>query len=156
MKILTKTKQRKTMNPQTTKILPSDACPKCGTMMREQKNKLPFDVNGEEIVVPNTSHLACHKCGEIVLRLDEARYLRETALAKYRQKYGLLSADEIKSIRERLDLTQGELAKLLHLGSNTISRWESGRNVQAASMDIFLRLIRDLPETIKYLQTHAA
>jgi len=51
---------------------------------------------------------------------------------------------------------QGALAKLLRLGANTISRWEAGRNVQTAAMDMFLRLIRDLPGSIQYLRKHAA
>ena len=82
--------------------------------------------------------------------------MREGALTLYREKYGLLSSDEIRSLRERLRLTQGALAKLLRLGANTISRWEAGRNVQTAAMDMFLRLIRDLPGSIQYLRKHAA
>jgi transcriptional regulator with XRE-family HTH domain len=49
-----------------------------------------------------------------------------------------------------------DLARLLRLGANTVSRWESGRNVQTAAMDILLRLIRDLPGSIDYLREHAA
>ena len=45
---------------------------------------------------------------------------------------------------------------LLHLGGNTISRWEAGRNVQTAAMDILVRLIRDLPGGLDYLRDHAA
>ena len=41
-------------------------------------------------------------------------------------------------------------------GGNTMSRWEAGRNVQTASMDMFLRMIRDLPGTLDYLRKHAA
>ena len=82
--------------------------------------------------------------------------MREGALTLYREKYGLLSSDEIRSLRERLHLTQGALAKLLRLGANTISRWEAGRNVQTAAMDMFLRLIRDLPGSIQYVRKHAA
>jgi hypothetical protein len=47
-------------------------------------------------------------------------------------------------------------AQLLHLGANTISRWESGRNVQTEAMERLLRLIRDLPGSLDYLRQHAA
>ena len=67
-----------------------------------------------------------------------------------------MSADEIRALRERFELTQAELAKLLRLGANTVSRWESGRNVQTAAMDILLRIIRDLPGSLEYLRKHAA
>ena len=136
--------------------LPADACPVCGTGMRERRGRLTFPVNGEKVAVPGALHLRCPKDGEIVLRLDDARHLRECALALYRKKYGLLSSDEIRSLRERLRLTQGALARLLRLGANTISRWEAGRNVQTAAMDLFLRLIRDLPGSLQYLRDHAA
>ena len=66
------------------------------------------------------------------------------------------SAEEIRAIRERFRLTQADLARLLRLGGNTVSRWEAGRNVQTAAMDILVRLIRDLPGSIDYLRAHAA
>ena len=135
--------------------LPDDACPTCGTVMRQMQSKLRLPVNGEETVVPGAPHLECPACSEVVLRLDDARGLRERALEIYRRKHGLLSASEIKSIRVRLGLTQGAIARLLRLGSNTISRWESGRNAQTAAMDILLRLVRDLPESLDYLRSRA-
>ena len=55
--------------------------------------------------------------------MDQARKLRERALDAYRARYALLSADEIRSVRDRHRLTQAQLARLLRLGSNTISRW---------------------------------
>src|SRR6185436_13764979 len=113
-------------------------------------------VNGEEIAVPSAAHLSCPKCGEVLLRYQDSRRLGEDAIAIYRKKHGLLSADQIRAIRDRFDLTQADLARLLRLGANTISRWESGRNVQSAAMDMLLRLIRDLPGSIDYLRDHAA
>jgi putative zinc finger/helix-turn-helix YgiT family protein len=136
--------------------LSDEACPNCGSTMRERSATLRFPVNGEEIAIPNAAHLRCPKCHEVVLRMDQARKLRERALDAYRSRYDLLSADEIRSIRERHHLTQVQLARLLRLGGNTISRWESGRNVQTAAMDVLLRLIRDIPESLRYLKKHAA
>jgi putative zinc finger/helix-turn-helix YgiT family protein len=98
----------------------------------------------------------CPKCGDIILGFQDSKRLREDAIAIYRKKYGLLSADEIRAIRDRFALTQADLARLLRLGANTVSRWESGRNVQTAAMDMLLRLIRDLPGSIDYLRNHAA
>jgi putative zinc finger/helix-turn-helix YgiT family protein len=124
--------------------------------MREKRGRLKLPVNGEDITVPEATHLACPKCHEVVLRFDDARRLRQRALEIYRAEYGLLTADDIRSIRERFGLTQAELAHLLRLGSNTISRWEAGRNVQTASLDMLLRMIRDLPGSLDYLRKHAA
>lgn len=136
--------------------LPADACPACGTMMKEAHGKLRLPINGEEITVPSASHLKCPGCDEVVLRFQEGKRLHEDAIEIYRKKHGLLSADEIRAIRTRLGLNQAALARLLRLGANTLSRWESGRNVQTAAMDILLRLIRDLPGSVEYLRDHAA
>ena len=72
--------------------------------------------------MPGLTYLRCPKCNETILRLDETRRLREGALDGFRKKYGLLSSEEIRAIRERLGLTQDDLAALLRLGKNTISR----------------------------------
>ena len=124
--------------------------------MVEKRGTLQLPVNGEEVAVPAAAHLACPGCGEIVLRHRDARRLGEDAAAIYRRKHGLLSAEEIRALRERYGLTQAELARLLRLGANTVSRWESGRNVQTGAMDILLRLIRDLPGSVDYLRNRGA
>lgn len=142
--------------PVSGRVLRDDACPACGTTMKERRSKLALPVNGEEIVVSGAIHLRCPSCREVVLRFGDARRLGEDAIAIYRKRHDLLSAAEIRAIRKHYDLTQGDLARLLRLGANTISRWESGRNVQTAAMDVLLRLIRDLPGSIDYLRTHAA
>ena len=145
-----------TARPRRGRVLPDDACPSCGTMMMERRATLRLPVNGEAIAVPFAAHLHCPKCGEVVLRFQESRRLGQDAIGIYRKKHGLLSADDIRAIREHFGLTQAGLARLLHLGANTVSRWESGRNVQTEAMDILLRMIRDLPNSIEYLRRLAA
>jgi putative zinc finger/helix-turn-helix YgiT family protein len=152
-----KNSRNKKMAPRARhRALADDACPRCGTMMVERHSVLKVAVNGEEVSVPSALHLRCPGCDEVVLRFSDARRLQEDAIAVYRKKHGLLSADEIRAIRERFGLTQSELARLLHLGANTISRWESGRNVQTEAMEMLLRLLRDLPGSLDYLRQHAA
>lgn len=136
---------KKTPHRARHRALADDACPRCGTIIVERRSALKLPVNGEEVSVPSAMHLRCPKCDEVVLRLSDSRRLQEDAIAIYRRKHGLLSADEIRTLRERFGLTQSELARLLHLGANTISRWESGRNVQTEAMEMLLRLLRDLP-----------
>ena len=151
-----KTDGRKARGARALRGIRDDMCPSCGTIMVEKRSALRLPVNGEEILVASTPHLSCPKCGEIILRFQEARRLREDAIGIYRKRHGLLSADEIRGIRGRLSLTQADLAQLLRLGANTVSRWESGRNVQTAAMDMLLRLIRDLPGSVQYLRNLAA
>jgi len=136
--------------------LPRDACPNCATLMLDRKGKLHKRVNGEDIAVSNVPHLRCPRCREIVLRFEDMRSLEIQAIEIYRTKYRLLPAAEIRALRERLGVTQARLARLLRLGGNTLSRWEAGRNVQTASMDVLLRLVRDVPGSLKYLRNRSA
>jgi putative zinc finger/helix-turn-helix YgiT family protein len=133
-----------------------DACFECGTIMRPHRGRLDLPVNGEKMAVTGIAHLRCPKCGEGILSLEAARELSLRAHAAYRERFGLLSPNEIRSIRVKYGLTQSQLAKLLRLGDNTLSRWEAGRIVQSAAMDLLLRLLRDLPENLRYLRKHAA
>ena len=148
--------KKKTSTRRSGVELPPGACPVCGTPMKEKRGKLAFPVNGEDVRVPQATHLACPKGHDPVLRADDARRLREQALDIYRGKYGLLTAEDIRSLRERFGLTQAELARLLRLGQNTLSRWEAGRNVQTAAMDVLLRVLRDVPGGLEYLRKRAA
>ncbi len=68
------------------RLVADNACPECGTPMREKQGSLKFPVNGEEIAVAQSPHLSCPKCHEVVLRFDDARKLRQRALEIYRQK----------------------------------------------------------------------
>src|SRR6059036_3811474 len=121
-----KTSSRKTPVTRRGRVLPNGACPNCGTQMVIKRGTLRLPINGEEVAVASAAHLRCPRCGEILLRFQDAKRLGEDAIAIYRKKHGLLSADEIRAIRERFDLSQADLARLLRLGANTVSRWESG------------------------------
>lgn len=138
------------------KIPVDQLCPSCSGALVRRSAELRLPVHGEEIAVPKVAHLHCKKCGENVLDVAESRELQMRAIDAYRAKHGLLTAPEIRSIRENHGLSQVELAELLKLGEVTLSRWESGRFVQSSSMDVLLRLIRDVPSTLDYLRKRAA
>jgi putative zinc finger/helix-turn-helix YgiT family protein len=136
--------------------LPDDACPQCGATMKAVERRLTIRINGEPVSVAAVPHRRCPRCGEAVLSYDETGMFNRRAFEAYRRKHRLLSEREIRAIREGLGLTQANLARLLRLGSNTVSRWEAGRNVQSASMDMMLRLLRDVPGALAYLRRRAA
>jgi hypothetical protein len=54
--------------------------------MVERRGVLRLPANGEEISVPSAVHLGCPKCGEIVLRFQDAKRLHEDAIAIYRKE----------------------------------------------------------------------
>lgn len=138
------------------KPIHSETCPTCGASLAAARGPLVYPVNGERVRVQGVSYLKCPHGHDPILDIDQAQYLREGALARYRKRYNLLSAGEIRALRGELGLTQAALAALLRLGGNTLSRWESGRNVQTAAMDLLLRLLRDVPGSLEYVRRRAA
>jgi putative zinc finger/helix-turn-helix YgiT family protein len=147
---------RKASTSRQPRDLRDDACPVCGAGMVGKRGTLRLPVNGEEIAVPSSHHLSCPKCGEIVLGFQDAKRLHEDAIAIYRKRHGLLSADEIRAIRERFTLKQADVAQLLRLGANTVSRWGVWQKCSDRGDGHALRLIRDLPGSIEYLRDRAA
>ena len=53
--------------------------------------------------------------------------------------------------RESLGLTQKQLANLLRVADATVSRWETGGQIQQRSMDLLLRAFSDIPALRQYL-----
>lgn len=73
----------------------------------------------------------------------------------YRIKRGLLTSDEIISIRENYGLSQVDLAKLLGWGEATISRYES-KAIQDDAYDTMLRLIKNDPlQALTFLKNNS-
>jgi putative zinc finger/helix-turn-helix YgiT family protein len=108
------------------------------------------------IVIPDLPVIACtnpscpagHDSGNFV---EDDQTLERMAEETYRQ-LGLLTPGQIREGREKLGLKQQELADLLGLGGNSLSRWENGRVYQARSMDTLLRIVFDVPEAVHHLR----
>lgn len=136
---------------------PTTPCPECGTKTAWSRAKLVHHISGEAVEVPGISHMLCQRkaCGEAMIPAASLKPYAEKAREIYRERHGLLGPDEILALRKRLGLSQFALADLLGLGNNTVSRWETGRKVPSASMDRFLRLLKDVPEAEAYLRRRA-
>ena len=92
--------------------------------------------------VPDLEMPRCEKCGELVR--DDAANRRITA--ELRCNIGLLSPEQIRDNRETLGLTQKQLAKRLGIADATLSRWETGLQIQQRALDKLLRLYFAFPE----------
>lgn len=79
-----------------------------------------LDADGDEILTP-----------ESIARIDEVH-------ARHR---GLLTGSDIREMRERLGMTQKELAHYLGCGAKTLSRWENGSGYPSELANRILRLL---------------
>jgi putative zinc finger/helix-turn-helix YgiT family protein len=101
--------------------------------------------------LPALHVLRCGSCGSIVLD-DEADEKISDAL---RAAAGLLSPEEIRRGREALGLTQKQLAHYLQVGESTLSRWETGGQIQQRSLDRLMRTFFHVPEARRFLEETA-
>ena len=97
--------------------------------------------------VPNLDILQCENCGAIVLD-DSANERIEGAV---REAIGLLSPSEIRRQREALGFNQQQLADCLRISMYTLSRWETGTQIQQRAMDALLRTFFEVPEARRFL-----
>src|SRR5262249_38605405 len=93
------------------------------------------------VTVPDLQTPRCRNCGELVLG-DAAN--RQVSNAFRRQAH-LLTPQQIRQARESLGLTQKQLANRLEVAEATLSRWETGTQIQQRSLDRLLRLFFAFP-----------
>ena len=101
----------------------------------------------------------CFKCGEIFFNSVDSKIHDEQlvkALEENRRKKGLLTANEIKQIREENNLTQEQLEKILRVGAKNVARWETYKSDQSKAADLLLRMLRDNKDCFDLLNRLAA
>lgn len=116
-------------------------CFKCGGEMEARVAAVEGEYDGEKFTV-ETEALACKMCGFTTVdrpHLDE--YYTKVADA-YRTKRGLLTSQQILSIRERMGMSQEEFAEFLCVGIASVKRWEHGK-AQEPAKDRLIRLQTD-------------
>ncbi len=129
---------------------------KCGTCRErglvpaviDYQREIGHDGRTYPIAIPALHVFRCNQCGAIVLD-DEADKMVSDAL---RKAAGLLSPQEIRRGRESLGLTQKQLAQNLQVCEATLSRWETGGQLQTRSLDRLLRIYFQVPEARRFLE----
>ena len=111
------------------------------------EDEVEHDGRKYTVTLTNFPVLQCGNCAEILLD-DEADEKISDAL---RTQVGLLFPAEIRRRREALHLTQKQVASSLQISESTLSRWETGAQLQQRCMDKFLRAFFDLKALRNYL-----
>ena len=93
----------------------------------------------------------CHACG-YAWTGEEAEDARHRAICRH---LGRLTPDEVLSVREQHNLSQAEFSRITGFGEASLSRWETGVQIQNASNDGLLRLIQADPDNLRRLEERA-
>ena len=63
-------------------------------------------------------------------------------------------AIDVKAIREKISLSQGEFARLFGLSKRTLEHWEHGRRVPSGPARAFLTVIAREPDAVRRALLH--
>jgi len=117
---------------------------KCGHCRKRavQPAVVPYTTEDEydgrmyTVTVPELRIPRCQNCGELVLDSPASRQITDSL----RQQLRLLTPEQIRRSREALGLTQQQLASYLGIEEVTMSRLETGGQIQQRVLDRLLRL----------------
>jgi putative zinc finger/helix-turn-helix YgiT family protein len=122
----------------------SSICLVCGVGGLEQiAGEFKTQIDGPDgrpvtLSVPGLTWRRCKSCGEDLLDENAS----EAITRAHRAALKLLTAEEIRSLRQRLRKTQAQMGELLGIGEKTYCRWESGTHFQSEAFDRYLRLLQ--------------
>jgi putative zinc finger/helix-turn-helix YgiT family protein len=129
-------------------------CGKCGRKAMDVAT-IPYvttiehDGRAYRVEIPALTVPRCTNCQAISLDDEADRQISAT----FRREARLLSPEEIRLGREKLELTQKQFASLLGIGEATVSRWETGAQIQQRALDRFLRLCFASPAAVELLRS---
>jgi putative zinc finger/helix-turn-helix YgiT family protein len=122
-------------------------CPSCRkkavvSVVEDYRTRIEHDGRPYDLIVPALHVFACGECGNRDLD-DDANKQVSDAL---RKAAGLLTPEEIRDGRHGLQMTQKALAEQLDIAEATLSRWETGAQIQQRAFDRLLRAYFEIPE----------
>ena len=118
-------------------------CHFCGSDAVSQHSSMETYQYKQQAYEVLVDYSVCNQCSEEVITTEQI-HINEARVREVKKKLdGLLSCEEIRDIRTRLDLTQEEAAKVFGGGVNAFSKYERGEVTQSAAMDKLIRVTAD-------------
>ena len=116
-------------------------CPDCdGREIRVESREQGFQYGRGAEAVEIKSVLPVYRCVNCGLAWTgaEAEEKRQEAVCHH---FNRLTPRQVLSIREELAVSQAEFGRITGFGAASLSRWETGSQLQSASCDRLLRLL---------------
>ncbi|MEE8732895.1 MAG: type II TA system antitoxin MqsA family protein [Eggerthellaceae bacterium] len=130
-------------------------CDKCGGRMAESLDPIEVDFKGEHLTVLDVPHFLCENCDDIAFNAEQLDAYSHAIDEAYRERMGLLSPSQIKSIRKSISCTQAQFESLVGVSTPTVSRWETGASIQQKTADNLMRVIEKFPGIADFLAERA-
>jgi len=129
-----------------------DFCLECGSPdISPEISPVVHLIKGREVRVEHDVHVRCHACGEVSYPGDLLGGFMRAVSDQMRREDGLLTVDELKTIRLRYGFTQDQMETLIGAGEKTWVRWERGKVTQSKQYDNIIRRIETQPDYVSLL-----
>ena len=128
-------------------------CPTCETgKLVAATRDMPYTYKGRKMIIKAVKGQYCdnRKCREVVMNMDESiRTSREMLEFNKKVNAELSPIDLLTQVRQRLNITQQEAARVFGGGANAFSRYESGRTKPPVALVKLFQLLDRHPEFYK-------
>lgn len=132
----------------------AEKCPVCGTegSLTDVSYSDALKVGEHERLVEGLLSGECSHCGAQPLLARHIAHNQLLLADLKRKDMGLLTGNQIRSIRKSLGLSQKDAAEIFGGGANAFSKYERGDVIQSVAMDKLLRLVWRVPGNLSVLQ----
>ncbi len=119
-----------------------ELCPICGEgHVTLRVDQVESECKGKKAMLP-LHYQVCDVCTSDFAGMEESRLNKRAVMAFRKSVDGLLTGDEIRSLRDKYKLTQSQAAKLFGGGPVAFSKYENDDVAHSEAMDTLLRLVR--------------
>lgn len=126
-------------------------CPLCGEKSYQHRVKsMTLHYKSQPITVKQPGYW-CSSCNDGVIGGEDRKATQKELQTQRAKIDGLLPPDEIKKIREQLNLTQQQAGELFGGGVNAFSRYERGETPVPRALSQIFTLLHAHPELLPEL-----
>jgi HTH-type transcriptional regulator / antitoxin MqsA len=119
-----------------------ELCPICGEgHVTSCVDQVESEYKGKKAMLP-LHYQVCDVCTSDFAGMEESRLNKRAVMAFRKSVDGVLTGDEIRALRDKYKLTQGQAAKLFGGGPVAFSKYENDDVAHSEAMDTLLRLVR--------------
>jgi HTH-type transcriptional regulator / antitoxin MqsA len=132
-----------------------EICPICGEGHLEHRvEKNTVEYNGQTALL-DSQYSVCDYCGSEQASPIQTRNNKRAMIAFKKRVTGILTGAELKALRQRMGINQGEAAVIFGGGPVAFSKYESDDVMQSEAMDKLLRVADEFPDVLSYLAQKA-
>lgn len=118
-------------------------CDDCGATMEMERHAVRrYGIGGlPHVELHGIEVSRCSTCGQEEVGIPRVGQLHRVLAETFVKQARMLAPVEIRFLRKHVGLSTGNFAEMMGVSRETVSRWETGKNVMGATADRLLRLI---------------